>query len=247
MYIFWAVTVVSTLLAVLCFAANLWIYTFNGIGEVYGWPVLYPEMNQTNWLVATGLFTGIGCVAQVLRLRAEAQNRAIITVHVPERIYARTTGVDPVLDKFQCRASVEIDVYTAVLAQTISRNYSSVIDLLESGLAIAISDPVTRFSKAKIEETLKLSLGQEFDLLDVAGVTLLNLRQERVREATPKEAALIATTVAIEAQQAADAEAPIQIDQPTDQLAQPTEKPTQNDPNAEPEAPDKPDKSELQA
>jgi hypothetical protein len=32
----------------------------------------------------------------------------------------------------------------------------------------------------RIQETLKLSLGEEFDLVDIAGVTLLGLRQERV-------------------------------------------------------------------
>ncbi len=87
-------------------------------------------------------------------------------------------------------------MYTAVLTQTTSLNNSSVINLLESSLAVAISAPATRFSKAKIQETLKLSLGQEFNLLDVAGVTPLNLRQERVREATPNESALTVTAAA---------------------------------------------------
>ena len=87
-------------------------------------------------------------------------------------------------------------MYTAALRQTTSLNNSSVINLLESSLAVAISAPATRFSKAKIQETLKLSLGQEFNLLDVAGVTPLNLHQERVREATPNESALTVTTAA---------------------------------------------------
>ena len=87
-------------------------------------------------------------------------------------------------------------MYIAVLIQTTSLNCSSVINLLESSLAVAISDPATRFSKAKTQETLKLSLGQEFNLLDVAGVTPLNLRQERVHEATPNESPLTVTTAA---------------------------------------------------
>jgi hypothetical protein len=37
----------------------------------------------------------------------------------------------------------------------------------------------------RYQETLKRSLGEEFDLVDIAGVTLLGLRQERVIDPPP--------------------------------------------------------------
>jgi hypothetical protein len=179
-YLLWAVTTVSALLAALSLVANLWIYIFNGVGGVYGWPIMYPEMNHARWLFATGLFGVLGCAGFLLKMRVDARTRSITTVRLPDRLVARATAADPVLDKFQCRARVEIDVYSDTLARAIAGNPAGVSDILEKGLEIAISDQVTRYSKARIEETLKLSLGKEFDLLDIAGVTLLDLRQERV-------------------------------------------------------------------
>lgn len=181
-YVLWAITTAAALLAVLSLIANLWIYVFNGIGAVYGWPIMYPEMNHARWLFASGLFISLGGAAYFLKSRVEARRRSITTVRLPERLVARTTGADPVLDKFRCRAWVEIDVYSDSLARDIKGDPESVIELLQTGLEIAISDQVTRYSKSKIEETLKLSLGERFDLLDIDGVTLLDLRQERVAD-----------------------------------------------------------------
>lgn len=181
-YVLWAITTAAALLAGLGLIANLWIYVFNGIGAVYGWPVMYPDMKHARWLFASGLLSAIGGAAFFLKLRVDRGSRSITTVRLPDRLTARTTGGDAVLDKFQCRARVEIDVYSESLARAIKEDPTSVVELLQNGLRIAISDQITRFSKAKIEETLKLSLGERFDLLDVAGVTLLDLRQERVTD-----------------------------------------------------------------
>lgn len=183
-YILWAITTMGALLAGFSLIANLWIYVFNAIGSVYGWPVMYPDMNHARWLFASFLLSALGAAAFILKLRVEARSRAIITIRLPRGLVARTTGADPVLDKFQCRAQVEIDVYTEALADAIRQHPEGVALALEKGLQIAIADQVTRYSKARIEETLKLSLGECFDLLDIAGVTLMNLRQERVIEET---------------------------------------------------------------
>jgi hypothetical protein len=186
-YVLWAITTAAILLAGLSLIANLWIYAFNGIGVVYGWPVMYPDMNHDRWLFASGLFGALGGAGFLLKSRVDARCRSITTVRLAERLIARAVGADPVLDKFQCRARVEIDVYSDDVARAIKSDPSSVIESLESGLEIAISDQITRYSKAKIEETLKLSLGERFDLLDIAGITLLDLRQERVVD-PPEEA-----------------------------------------------------------
>jgi hypothetical protein len=179
-FLLWAMTTAATLLAGLSLVANLWVYIFNGIGVVYGWPAVYPEMNHARWLFSSGLLGAVACAVMFLKSRVEARARSITTVRLPDRLTARTTGIDPVLDKFQCRARVEIDVYTDELARTIKEDPGTVVEILENGLEIAITDQITRYSKAKIEETLKLSLGERFDLLDIVGVTLLDLRQERV-------------------------------------------------------------------
>lgn len=181
-YCLWAIMTAAVLLAGFSLIANLWVYVFNAIGSVYGWPVMYPDMNHARWLFASGLLSVIGGAAFALKLRVESRCRAIITVRLAQRLTARTTGADPVLDKFQCRAQVEIDVYTQEMADAIKQHPEGVANVLEKGLGIAIADQMTRYSKARIEETLKLSLGECFDLLDIAGVTLMNVRQERVVE-----------------------------------------------------------------
>jgi len=183
-YCLWAIMTAAVLLAGFSLIANLWIYIFNAIGAVYGWPVMYPDMKHARWLFASGLLSVLAGAAFALKLRVESRCRSITTVRLPQRLTARTTGADPVLDKFQCRAQVEIDVYTQEMADAIHQHPEGVANVLEKGLRIAIADQMTRYSKARIEETLKLSLGECFDLLDIAGVTLMNLRQERVFEET---------------------------------------------------------------
>ncbi len=184
-YVLWAITAAAALLAGFSLIANMWIYIFNSIGAIYGWPVMYPDMNHTRWLFATGLLSVLSGAAFLMKMRVEAGVRSIKTIRLPKRLTARATGADPVLDKFQCRARVEIDVYTDELVEAIRQHPEGVSNVLEKGLAIAISDQITRYSKARIEETLKLCLGECFDLLDIAGVTLIDLRQERVVEHTP--------------------------------------------------------------
>lgn len=183
-YCLWAIMTAAVLLAGFALIANLWIYVFNAIGSIYGWPVMYPEMNHGRWLFASGLLSVLAGGTYALKLRVDSRCRSIITVRLAQRLTARTTGADPVLDKFQCRAQVEIDVYTQEMAEAIRQHPEGVANVLEKGLAIAIADQMTRYSKARIEETLKLSLGECFDLLDIAGVTLMNVRQERVVDET---------------------------------------------------------------
>jgi len=121
-------------------------------------------------------------------------------------------------------------VYTVILTQTTSLNNSSVINLLESSLAVAISDPATRFSKAKIQETLKLSLGQEFNLLGVAGVTLSICAKNGCVRPHPTKALSPSQRRPLRLNNTPSLKAPIQ-----------------SDPSAQPQAPNKPDRSELQA
>ena len=62
-YCLWAIMTAAVLLAGFSLIANLWIYVFNAIGSVYGWPVMYPDMNHARWLFASGLLSVIGGAA----------------------------------------------------------------------------------------------------------------------------------------------------------------------------------------
>lgn len=181
-YILWLASVIGATLAGLCLMVNLCVYTFNGIAEFSEWPSIFPGTDHARLLMVTGLFAMLSGMAHFARLRTESLARAIIPVHFPGDVVAQTIGGDSVTNKFRCRARIRIDVYEPGMAEKIELNRATLRDALEKGLAIAITDPITRFSKAKIEETLKLSLGERLNLLDVAGVTLTKLRQERVAE-----------------------------------------------------------------
>jgi hypothetical protein len=125
-------------------------------------------------------------LAHVLRLRMVAIANAAQALPFPDEIVAAPNTGDPSVDKFECVGRVYIHVYENEIADLILANRPRVKQALSSALVIAISDPVVRYSKDKIEHTLRMGLGGLLPLKSVANVTLSELRH-RVRSARPPE------------------------------------------------------------
>lgn len=178
-YILWAATLLGLCLASLTLIINLSLFTINGLSEFLGLGAIAPKLNHGRWLLTTGVIAALAGLAQLLRMRSDALARKVITIRFPDELLAQTGG-DTILDKFQCRARIEIDVFCRELEADIKKEPANFRDLLQTGLAVAINDPVVRYSKSKIEETLKMSLGSQVDLRDVAQIHLLKLSQKRL-------------------------------------------------------------------
>ena len=102
----------------------------------------------------------------------------------PDEIVASPNTGDPTVDKFECLGRVQIYVYDTEVADLILANRPRIKEALSSALSLAVSDPVVRYSKEKIEHTLRMGLGELLPLKSISGVSLSELRH-RVRSHRP--------------------------------------------------------------
>ena len=179
-YVFWLMTTIMSVLAGLSLVANVGVFAVNGIGAPMGWPPVFPDMDHVRWMAVTGLLATIGTASHFVRMRSEALARAIVMVRFPDAVIAEFRPSDRILDKFVCRAIVSVGVFSLEIADKVEQELLILHADLEKGLSIAITDPVTRYSKAKIEETLKLALGRHLSSSELASVTMHSLKQKRV-------------------------------------------------------------------
>ena len=188
-YLLWATTMLGATLAGVILAVNVLVATLNGFWRLFSTGPIIPDVDHVRWLLIMGLFAALALVTHLIRRRSEGLSRRVIKLKFPDEIVAQTLNADSVLEKFECRGWVEINLYGPELEAEIRQDIGPFRDLLEGGLVTAISDPVIRYSKVKIEETLKESLGARVKLSDIASVSLITLSQKRIPVEPPAAAA----------------------------------------------------------
>lgn len=186
-YTLWLATLACALMAILSLTAVAVIYGLDAAFTFSGKATLFGPDSYLRVLELAALF-GVGAiVAHLLRLRLEAIRRASILVPLPYRITVNPPGGDT-FSKFECSCKVTLALdHERPLAELklkgdILRTY------LENAFVVAVTDPVIRFSRLKIEQTLKASA---YHVLGdgVSGVLISELRQRRVPVARPVVAA----------------------------------------------------------
>lgn len=186
-YTLWLATLACSLMAVMALTADASIYLLDIAVSLNGKPMLF----GTDSYVRVGelaFFFGIGAVvAHLLRLRLEAIRRASILVPLPYRITVSPTGGDT-FSKFECSCNLTLALDHEKPLGELKLKGDILKTYLENAFMVAVSDPVIRFSKAKIEQTLKSSayhvLGE-----GLSGVIVSELRQRRVPVPRPAPAA----------------------------------------------------------
>ena len=125
-------------------------------------------------------------VIHFLRLRFKALSQAIHVVMLAEPIVAQPNTGDQMLDQFECYAKVGIGVYDPQLQGVIASRQTEISTILTKALGLALTDPVARYSKQKMERTLRLALGTIIDVRHIADVSLVDMRQRRAQKPPPE-------------------------------------------------------------
>lgn len=197
-YALWLATLACTLMATVCLATTVAIYlidailTFNGGAELFGSEVYFRLFELTV------LFSAGAVAAHFLRLRLEAIRRAAILVPLPNRIVANPPGGDT-FSKFECSCKVTLALDDPKPLEELKLKSDMLETYLQTAFVVAVTDPVIRFSKAKMEHTLKVAaihvLGP-----GVSNVVMSEVRQRRVpivRPSLPADADDTPATLAV--------------------------------------------------
>lgn len=185
-YFLWLATVATAILASVSMLMAFGLFILNFIFDLaFGIP-LVGNPNYLGMMRVTGVFTGMSLLTHLLRLRLVAVENSTHAVPFPDEIVASPNTGDPKIDKFECLGRVLIYVYDTEVADIILANRQRIKEALSGALSLAVSDPVTRYSKEKIEHTLRMGLGDLLPLKSVSTVSLSELRH-RMRSSKPHD------------------------------------------------------------
>ncbi len=179
-YFLWLATIAAAILASVSMLMALGLLILNFVFDLFFGVPLVGDPNYLGMMRVTGVFTGMSLVSHLLRLRMVAVENSIYAVPFPDEIVASPNTGDPKIDKFECLGRVLINVYDTEVADLILANRPRIKEALSGALSLAVSDPVTRYSKEKIEHTLRMGLGNLLPLKSISTVSLSELRH-RVR------------------------------------------------------------------
>lgn len=177
-YALWLATLACALMATIAAAVAGSLYILDATLSLSGEAAIFGSTTYVRVLELAVLFGGVAVVAHLLRLRLEAIRRASILVPLPNRIVTSPPGGDT-LSRFECSCKVTLAIDHERPLVKLKQDPDLLQTYLENAFAVAVTDPVVRYSKAKMEQTLKIAalhvLGE-----GVSGVIMSEVRQRRV-------------------------------------------------------------------
>lgn len=184
-YTLWLATVASALMAALSLILTLTIYMLDNVLALSGGAPIFVPGDYRNVLELSVIFALLSIAAHFVRLRLEASRTAAVVIPLPFRI-----AIEPPMGDLTSRFEASCNVAIAFDREEPIRILTSQPDVLkralENAFVIAVTDPVIRFSKQKMEQTLKLAavgvLGQ--------GVAFLDMSEVRQRRLPPRPPAV---------------------------------------------------------
>ncbi|SDF56647.1 hypothetical protein SAMN05660686_01692 [Thalassobaculum litoreum DSM 18839] len=187
-YTLWLVTVATALMAALSLILTLTIYMLDNVLSLSGGAPIFTPGDYRSVLELSVIFALLSIAAHFLRLRLEASRNAAVIIPLPFRI-----AIEPPMGDLTSRFEASCNVAIAFDREEPIRVLTSQPDVLkralENAFIIAVTDPVIRFSKQKMEQTLKMAavgvLGQ--------GVAFLDMSEVRQRRLPPRPPSVDAT------------------------------------------------------
>jgi hypothetical protein len=177
-YTLWLATTATALMGGLSLTLALVIYLIdNALMFSGGSPIFTPD-NYRGMLELSAIFAAAAVGAHFLRLRLEALKNAVIVIPLPFRIV-----VEPPLgdtrSRFECSCKVALGFDDERPIAPLTQKPDVLKKALENAFIVAVSDPVIRYSKQKMEKTLKVAamsvLGE-----GVSHVEMTDVRQRRL-------------------------------------------------------------------
>ena len=187
-YTLWLLTVATALMAALALILTLTIYMLDNALTLSGGAPIFVPSDYRNVLELSVIFALLSIAAHFLRLRLQAARQAAIVIPLPFRI-----AIEPPMGDLTSRFEASCNVAIAFDREEPIRVLTSQPDVLkralENAFIIAVTDPVIRFSKQKMEQTLKSAavgvLGQ--------GVAFIDMSEVRQRRLPPRPPSVDAT------------------------------------------------------
>lgn len=177
-YSLWLATMACALMATIALTVVGAIYVLDATLALTDQTPAFGFATYVRVLELAVLFAAAAVVAHLMRLRLESIRRASILVPLPYRIVTSPPAGDTI-SKFECSCNVTLALdHERPLAQ-LKQKPDVLQSYLENAFAVAVTDPVVRYSKAKMEQTLRIAahhvLGD-----GVSGVIMSEVRQRRV-------------------------------------------------------------------
>ena len=180
-YTLWLLTVATALMAALALILTLTIYMLDNALSLSGGSPIFVPNDYRNVLELSVIFALLSIAAHFVRLRLQAARQAAIVIPLPFRI-----AIEPPMGDLTSRFEASCNVAIAFDREEPIRVLTSQPDVLkralENAFIIAVTDPVIRFSKQKMEQTLKTAavgvLGQ--------GVAFIDMSEVRQRRLPPR-------------------------------------------------------------
>lgn len=185
-YALWLVTAATALMGALSITLALIIYILDNALTLSGAAPIFVPSDYRSVLELSVIFALLSIAAHFLRLRLEAQRRAAIIIPLPFRITVEPP-IGDLTSRFEASCNVAIALDSEEPIRILTNQPDVLKRALENAFIIAVSDPVIRFSKQKMEQTLKVAaisvLGP-----GVAFVDMSDVRQRRM-PVRPRQAA----------------------------------------------------------
>jgi len=186
-YTLWLATVACALMSTISLTVVIALYLIDTTLGLGGEVPLFGPDTYLRVFELAALFGAGAVVAHFLRLRLEAIRRASIMVPLPYRIVVNPVNGDTV-SKFECSCQVTLALDHERPLAELKLKSDILKTFLENAFVVAVSDPVIRFSKQKMEQTLRIAalhvLGE-----GVSAVIISEVRQRRVPIPKPVVAA----------------------------------------------------------
>lgn len=177
-YALWLATLASALMATIALAVVGAVYLLDAALTIEGGMPLFGSDTYVRVLELSSMFAAVAVVAHLLRLRLEAIRRASILVPLPYRIVVNPPGGDT-FSKFECSCAVTLALDHEQPLIELKSKKDVLQEFLQNAFLVAVTDPVIRFSKQKMEQTLKIAAVHVLGP-GVSGVLISEVRQRRV-------------------------------------------------------------------
>lgn len=184
-YALWLATVACALMASIALTVVAALYLLDAALALSGQPGVFGWDTYFRVLELGAVLGSVAIVAHLMRLRLEAIRRASILVPLPYRVVTCPPGGDTV-SRFECSCKVTLALDHERPLVRLKQNPDLLQSYLENAFAVAVTDPVIRYSKAKMEQTMRIAVHHVLGD-GVSGVIMSEVRQRRVPNPRPAQ------------------------------------------------------------
>lgn len=175
-YTLWLATTATSLMGALCLTLALVLYLIDSAISLSGGASIFTFDNYRSMLELSAIFALLAVGAHMLRLRLEAMRRATIVIPLPFRIVIEPPIADT-KSRFECSCKVSLALDHDGPVGALTSKPDVLKRALETAFIVAVTDPVIRFSKQKMEQTLKTAASSVLG----PGVSYIEMSEVRQR------------------------------------------------------------------